>query len=217
MCVPSDVSGVWETDLVSSSPSVVNFASVVSSGPKTMTDTGMSGFRSFRKARAAAIAPANGRALHAVRGVDQQDGACRGASGRHDREAGDGPAVLAHVHARGRERPPLRELQEIRAVREPGARRHHELGRRLLAECQSGKDERGDCRAHCRCANQTSHAVAPRRSSRTVMRSPNMLCGSSMPRFGTCPGTPGEDRVGRRWPVIVRSGATASISNSKMS
>ena len=39
---------------------VVNSVSVVSSGPNTMTDTGMFGLRSFKNARAAAIAPASG-------------------------------------------------------------------------------------------------------------------------------------------------------------
>ncbi len=60
MWVPSDVTGVFATAAASSAPSVVNSASTVSSGPNTTTETGMFGFRSFRNARAAAIAPCSG-------------------------------------------------------------------------------------------------------------------------------------------------------------
>ena len=56
MCVPSDVTGVLETDSVSSFVSVVKFVRTLSSGPNTTIATGRLGLRSLRNARAAAIA-----------------------------------------------------------------------------------------------------------------------------------------------------------------
>ena len=56
MCVPSDVSGVFETASVSCALSVVKSVRTLSSGPNTTIATGRSFLRSPRNARDAAMA-----------------------------------------------------------------------------------------------------------------------------------------------------------------
>ena len=74
-------------------------------------------------------------------------------------------------------------VSDVRLVREPRRRRFAQLRRRALPEGEGGQSERGDRRARDRDPQSSLHAVAPRRSSSEWTRSPNMLCGSSMPRL----------------------------------
>src|SRR5439155_20186746 len=119
-----------------------------------------------------------------------------------DTEADDWLAILGDVQRPALERRLLRKNERedlVREARVRGLPKGRSRGAR--AEAERRREQGGERRPDRREEELGLHAVAPRRSSRTATRSPNMLCGSSMPRLRNLSRKTGRRPVGRRPPM----------------